>query len=295
MLHHSSLSVEYLVVDGASVDGTKKILEKNKIEGRITRFISEPDHGIYDAMNKGIVLAEGDVCVFVNADDIINADAVESCLAPILSGKADYAVSSVKVLTEAGDFIYIKKPDFSKTWIAAPYCHQGMYCRTELLRKEGGFCLDYKIAADCALMWNLYRKQYRFSIIDAISASFSVGGASSDSSAYEEHLRISLEFPNEILQKASGDSGYRDDVLHYLHSYMRVIVKEKGMDSPIITKVAGLHKDIVRTMSLFGRCFIRFHYLMHTAINKVASFFSVKRKGARKIRSLVYSYLSKHC
>ncbi len=139
LLHHSSLSVEYLVVDGASVDGTKKILEKNKIEGRITRFISEPDHGIYDAMNKGIVLAEGDVCVFVNADDIINADAVESCLAPILSGKADYAVSSVKVLTEAGDFIYIKKPDFSKTWIAAPYCHQGMYCRTELLRKEGGF------------------------------------------------------------------------------------------------------------------------------------------------------------
>ena len=218
------------------MDGTKKILEKNKIEGRITRFISEPDHGIYDAINKGNVLADGDVCVFVNADDIINADAVESCLAPILSGKAD-----------------------------------------------------------CALMWNLYRKRYRFSIIDAISASFSVGGASSGSSSYEEHLRISLGFSDEILQEASGDSGYRDDVLHYLHSYMRVIVKEKGMDSPIITKVAGLHKDIVRTMSLLGRCFIRFHYLMHTAINKGASFFSVKRKGARKIHSLVYSYLSKHC
>lgn len=156
------------VNDGSSDRSADIFLEKNKIEGRITRFISEPDHGIYDAINKGNVLADGNVCVFVNTDDIINADAVESCMAPILSGKADYAVSSVKVLTEAGDFICIKKPDFSKTWIAAPYCHQGMYCRTELLRKEGGFCLDYKIAADCALMWNLYRKRYRFSIIDAI-------------------------------------------------------------------------------------------------------------------------------
>src|SRR3546814_18240439 len=61
-------NVEHIVIDGASTDGTQKIVEESG--ERLTTFVSEPDRGIYDALNKGIALATGDVIGFLHADDL---------------------------------------------------------------------------------------------------------------------------------------------------------------------------------------------------------------------------------
>jgi len=75
VLNQSYPHLEYIVIDGASKDGTQKVIEKYR--DKITRYISEPDHGIYDAMNKGLALATGDYVLFMNSgDEIYSSDTV---------------------------------------------------------------------------------------------------------------------------------------------------------------------------------------------------------------------------
>lgn len=298
LLRHPVLSVEHLIIDGVSTDATLEILTEQLAMGRITRFISEPDGGIYDAMNKGIALAAGKVCVFINADDEINAEAVESCCAPILSGEVDYTVSTVRIMSEEGEMTGIQKPDFSREWVNTPYCHQSMFCRTEMLRREGGFRLDLGISADCALMWHLYKKQYPYRIVEAVSAHFYSGGASSGGGLYSEHLRIYLENSVDILQSAAIDAQYRKLALKHLRSYMRLLSENEVNEckiSPLIAQAAALHKVIVGTMPRRGRLFLWLSYKRQYLINKFGALFSKKRKRTKQSRCFIYSYLSKFC
>ena len=98
LLRDSALRVEYLVIDGGSTDGTPEYLEKEVQRGGVTRFVSESDGGLYEAMNKGLCLARGKVVVFIHADDEICPEAASACCAPILSGAAGYVMSSAWVL-----------------------------------------------------------------------------------------------------------------------------------------------------------------------------------------------------
>lgn len=295
LLHHPNLVVEHLIVDGSSTDGTMEIVENQYKEGKITRYISEPDSGIYDAMNKGIALAEGLVCVFINADDEIIASAVESCCAPILAGKVDYTVSSACILSKEGNIEGIMKPDFSEPWISTPYSHQSMFCRTEMLRREGGFRLDFPISADCALMWHLYKKQYALSVVDVLSANFYCGGASSGRSLYRDHLSIFLENADEILQEASTNAKYAKSALKHLRSYMRFSLEKVDSLPLLVIKAAELHKKIANTMPKLVRLIMQVDYRLKAAVNNFRAIFSKKRRSTRQDRARIYSYLSRYC
>ncbi len=147
--------VEHIVIDGGSNDGTLAILERYR--GGIARLVSEPDCGIYDAMNKGIALAGGEVIGLLNADDVYADGRV---LGKIAQRFADPGVEACY-----GDLVYVAQDDpqrvvrywkscayrdglFEKGWIPP---HPTFFVRRSVYQRYGGFDLTYRLQSDFEL------------------------------------------------------------------------------------------------------------------------------------------------
>lgn len=147
--------VEHIVVDGASTDGTRAVILENG--AGVDKCVSEPDRGMYDAMNKGIALASGDVIGFLNSDDVYTDDTVLAQIAETFRKEdvdACYA-----------DLIYVDKTDMTKVtryWKSRPYenglfekgwmpAHPTFYVRRWVYEKYGGFDLAYRRQSDFEL------------------------------------------------------------------------------------------------------------------------------------------------
>jgi glycosyltransferase involved in cell wall biosynthesis len=145
---------EHVVVDGLSRDDT---VERARAAGdHRLRVVSERDRGIYDAMNKGLSLARGELCIFLNADDRFTNDGALGALVETLDdSSADVAYGDVRIVSAGGLTIRLWRPGsfwrpaLSFGWITP---HPGFMARTSLLRSLGGFRLEYPIAADYDLM-----------------------------------------------------------------------------------------------------------------------------------------------
>lgn len=155
---------EHIVVDGASTDGTLGILQAQ--HAGIARLVSEPDDGLYHAMNKGIALATGDYLGFLNADDIYaDAEVLARIARALQGGNCDAAY---------GDLVYVRQDDPNavvRYWRSGPYApgrvergwmpaHPTFFARTALLRKLGGFDTRYRFQADYELMVRLFLTEH---------------------------------------------------------------------------------------------------------------------------------------
>lgn len=153
VMHQDYDEIEHIIVDGGSVDGTLDIIRK--YEDQISCFISEPDKGIYDAMNKGIALASGDIIGTLNSDDVYAGDTVISDVTEILKVN-----SEVDILY--ADLWFVKNNDITKivrrfrssqfhpsllTYGIAP-AHPTMFVKRRIFEKFGLYKTDYKISAD---------------------------------------------------------------------------------------------------------------------------------------------------
>jgi glycosyltransferase involved in cell wall biosynthesis len=148
--------VEHIVVDGGSTDETLAIV---RAEGaRVTTLVSEPDRGIYDAMNKGLRLATGDVIGFINSDDFLAS--------PDVFAKIALAFADPEVGAVYGDLCYVRKANPAQVvrhWRSSPFKpglfargwappHPTFYVRRELYERFGGYELAYPLASDHELM-----------------------------------------------------------------------------------------------------------------------------------------------
>jgi len=200
------LSVEHIVIDGASHDGTPDFLAQELAANRISGYLSEPDQGIYDAMNKGISQARGKVVVFINADDEICADAVEACCAPILSGRAEYTASTAMIVDDNDKVEREKLPDFGRMYLDTPYCHQSMYCSHALLQRFGGFRGDlFRVVADLDLMRRIFSKNIAYEIVPATSCRFHLGGVSCSNALHIELTRLMWQHKDGLLAQVRND------------------------------------------------------------------------------------------
>lgn len=165
VLCQTNKDFEYIIVDGGSTDETIDIVKSYESEffGRL-KWVSEKDKGIYDAMNKGIKMASGDIIGILNSDDYYTSD-------DILQTIAD-AFKCQNVDAIYGDIHFIKDgvPDkcvryyssrlFSPFWLRFGFmpAHPSFYCKRDVLDKSGLYRLDYKIGSDYEMMVRLFRK-----------------------------------------------------------------------------------------------------------------------------------------
>lgn len=174
---------EYIVVDGKSDDRTCEIIAK--YSNHITKFISESDNGIYEAMNKGIKLATGDFIFFLNSDDYFFDKEVVKDIVQTLSkySDCDFIYGNVDSISISGESFMNKspQPEFLREAMifSCAIPHQGSFFKADLFEKLGLFDENYRIAGDYEWFMRLLKERsLKLIYCDRTISSYSCGGLS---------------------------------------------------------------------------------------------------------------------
>jgi glycosyltransferase len=186
VLSQDYADIEYIIVDGGSTDGTLEVIKS--YGNRITKFISEPDKGIYDAMNKGLRLATGKIAGILNSDDFYaDSTVISSVIATFQQQKTDSVY---------GDLVYVKPQNTQQVlryWRSGKYNrkkflfgwmppHPAFFVKRELYEKLGYFNLDFTSAADYELMLRfLYKHRISAAYLPKLLVKMRAGGKSNKS------------------------------------------------------------------------------------------------------------------
>lgn len=161
VLNQTYDNVEYIIIDGGSTDGTVDIIKK--YSKRLAYWVSEPDKGIYDAMNKGIDAATGDYINFMNAGDrFFKSDTIDY-LIPNIFSSTDIAYGDV-VMNYNGKILYQKPLSLERIYRHLPFCHQSCFVSTDLMKSEK-FDSSIKILGDYKFFYNQYILRRNFQYI----------------------------------------------------------------------------------------------------------------------------------
>lgn len=195
VLSQNYQNIEYIIIDGASKDNTINIIGEYK--ERIDNFISEKDNGIYDAINKGISMAKGEIVGILNSDDIFYDNDTISCIAEKFNNNID--LESI-----IGDIVFVKpngklhRHYSAFKWTPRKFAwglmppHPTFYCKRSLFEKYGSYRCDFKIAADYELLIRfLLVNKISYEYIPKIFVTMSLGGVSTKN--LSSNLRINKE------------------------------------------------------------------------------------------------------
>ena len=168
VLNQTYTDIEYIIVDGNSTDSTLDIVHQYK--DKIFKIISEPDNGMYDGINKGLKLATGDVCAYLNADDLYFTDTVEKVVHYFKKAPAtQWLYGGFTIINEKGNHL-LKTNGFKITrneffnFNNSKICQPSTFWTRELLQEENYFDLKFKYASDFDLLSKSILK-YKYSTI----------------------------------------------------------------------------------------------------------------------------------
>ena len=176
--------IEHVLVDGASKDGTRELIEKYAREHANVRWVSEKDGGIYNAINKGIRMATGDIIGFLHSDDqLYSADSIEQVADAFELSHADVVY---------GDLQYCKGGRVVRRWKSNAFSprslkfgwmppHPTVYVRREVYQQVGEYDEWFSIAADYDMMLRIFKTGYKTHYIPSVLVSMETGGASNRS------------------------------------------------------------------------------------------------------------------
>jgi glycosyltransferase involved in cell wall biosynthesis len=187
-------NIEYLIIDGASTDGTKEYLENYMIQGK---WISRPDKGIYDAMNKGIDLANGDFIIFMNAgDSFYSNNTIQDCVLHFSDKHALY-FGRAKINSEKEFWSYppskITKDNIN-IWLKHNVPNHQVIFFSKSFYKENYYDLSLKISADRDYKLRAFKKQnLNYYFIDSILSVFETGGVSSTYNSCKKYKQLAKE------------------------------------------------------------------------------------------------------
>lgn len=201
VLSQSYGNIEYIIIDGGSTDGTLDVIDKYR--DRFAYFVSEPDGGIYDAMNKGIRKATGDIIGLLNADDWYEPGAIQSVADAFTGDDVDIVYGGIFLVDSRGEKRMHKRGDLEKCFTGMPIPHPATFVCKKAYEKYGLFDTSYRIAGDHDLVLRMYVQGARFKAMNAVTTNFSLSGISSTN-----HMQAALE-DQEIFLKYKDICPYK--------------------------------------------------------------------------------------
>jgi len=200
VLGQSYDNIEYIIIDGGSTDGTVELIKQ--YEDKIAYWVSEPDGGIYDAMNKGLAKARGEIVGLINADDWYETDAVSVVVETFEKENADVVHGSMRIVKESGEsFVKMAESDISNLKKGMLLNHPTVFAKKSLYDQYGNFDTSYKIVADWEMMMRWFLNDVHFVPTKETLANFRMGGVSS------EHLKRSFVEKHRVRQEHKVCSG----------------------------------------------------------------------------------------
>ena len=217
VLKQSYKDFEYIIVDGKSSDDTLKII--SKYDDKRIRLISEKDKGLYDAMNKGIKLATGDIIGTINSDDILASEDVFQTVIDNFDENTDVIYANIKYYNE--DFSKVKRDFVSGTKENDYFCpaHPSMYVRKQIYEKIGTYNTSYKIAADFDFMVRCNLNNVRYKYIDKYFVYMRYGGKSNGFVGYLENYKECFE----VLRQNKVSFPLTKTTLRSIHTIKQII------------------------------------------------------------------------
>lgn len=226
VLRQTNKDFEYLIVDGGSTDETIDIVKsyESEFSGRL-KWVSEKDKGIYDAMNKGIKMASGDVVGILNSDDYFTSDDILQTVADAFKRQEiDAIYGDIHFIRDGNPkkcIRYYSSRMFRPFWLRFGFmpAHPSFYCKREVFERAGGYRLDYVIGSDYEMMVRLFKHcKIKSCYINKDFVTMRTGGASTrnvqsrltlikedvracrDNGVYTNELFICLKFFYKIFE-----------------------------------------------------------------------------------------------
>lgn len=209
--------IEHIVIDGASRDGTPDILAR--FRPQLAQVVSEPDKGIYDAMNKGLALCQGDIVCFLNADDqYASAEVLAHVAREMHEHRLDVLMGDVAFFHPDAPHKVVRRyrsDRFSPERLAYGWmpAHPALFIRREVVKRVGKFKTSYRIAGDFDFIARTFAdKSLRYRHLPEVLVNMRTGGASTAG------FRSKLLLNREVL-RACRENGIRTNLLKILSKY----------------------------------------------------------------------------
>jgi glycosyltransferase involved in cell wall biosynthesis len=189
VLNQTYNNIEYIIIDGDSTDETLDIIRR--YEDRIAYWISEPDRGIYDAMNKGIAASTGVLINLLNADDYLEPGAVEQVVQTYRKAQKPVIVYGHAHAVDDRHAVKAKMFSSPAYWLGMTINHQTMFVHREVYKAIGLYNLDdYRLAADYDFLLRCYFRQIDFRMIPEFVVNFRNSGVSARGKRYRKEANV---------------------------------------------------------------------------------------------------------
>lgn len=206
VVNQDGLSIQYIVIDGGSTDGTVEVV-KNYGQA-IDYWISEKDAGIYDAMNKGIAQASGELVGIINSDDWYAPGVLKTVYDQYLKNPNAVIHGDMMLVSESEEDLYLlpapDHPSVQGEFKKMTVNHPATFVPRALYEKYGAFDLSYRLSADYELIIRLLSKGVPFVPLHEVTSYFRLGGQSGGVKTYKENFAVQRKYGRSLL----GASGW---------------------------------------------------------------------------------------
>ena len=243
-------AIEHIIIDGASEDGTTQIAKQYLDDGRVNLLISEPDSGVYNAMNKGIKNSKGDMLLFLNAHDYLAPHAIETLVAQLKKTNSDYCFGNSVTVDEHDHPIGQHKGDINRILFGMPFCHQASIFTRRLFNKIM-YPEDMKITT-WKFVVELYLAGHQHSYCDDVLAFFRSGGLSTS----KEHSQLFWkELRGEQLRIAKKVLHIESRIYDKLRDSFKFDLHDSSIDAEVVEEILKFIRA-KRPLSVFQTDFL---------------------------------------